>query len=1551
MIKKNENDMIRSNSKTAVPDDILRQVQQVRRSSQSRDRRYAWLIAASVLAITMIVAMIVEAQLNLFSHSLRFVLTAVSLVATAICGWAFWQRGKQQNERLVTAAEQVDSTFPVLEQRVSTLTSCEEDRLNSKLTAHPAMLNRLAVEATSIHETVEQKPVVSQAVFKRPLCCLAAAGLVMLGLVVWDAPKTMVQLGRFWAPWSNLSVTQVSSVEQNTVMARHEPIKLTAALAGRQVEELQFVSKAVEDAELLKTRLWPSAKDPSVAMFRRSKAVESFDYRFRAGDGQTEWHRVTVADRPKIENLTLKITPPAYTGKPAKTYTKVPKKLRAVQGSKLEVQVTPNAHVRTARLVMGKTDWLPMELMDDRAYEGSMELYQPINFEVQLTEIHGLVNRRPPRCRLQVVSDQAPRVKIVRPTKSSVLLPDETIDIHFKASDDFGIKEMALRVYTQREGEDQPTVHEVPIPLDEERNNRKIRGSVALDLSQFDLANGDTIRYEIRASDNFKPLENLLDETQISPMEGVQLSQNANAGASPDNVQQPAEANDVAETKPAAPVAAEATDQNPQVAQATDAENSNGQTSPNADDASMKNAQAEASDQNPQVAQATDTENSNGQTSPNADDASMKNAQAEAPDQNAQVAQATDTENSNGQASPNTDDASMKNAQADASQAKPASGDASDQNQIAQNSSGGNSNPNNTPASGEQKDDRTDGAGNSEKPPADQMAENPKQEDPSVGENKIGAPQTLDDAAPAETPDPESIAKSDATMKPTTPSESDPAANAANQSNSAQSSQAKPSQPSDSQQANSSNNNPSSNNQSSSPDSNQTAANENGKQEAEKSEVEKSEVAEDKESSPSKSDPVQMAMRSLDVGGQSSSSGQQQIKVDRYAGGFSSEHRNKLEIAIAPVLETLKTSLENAGKNVRRVMNPTIADPVTGAVAVQVLQDASAELKRGSEAVIGLNKKTKDTPYAFVGLRLESIRTADVAPAWDNVREAIDTDGELRLNHSSTAWNHINRALGMLAKLEEKYEQVKRQLKRADDIQKFKKMHRVFIENSLAMLNPKSSTLNGQNRKAVEFDLDEEYLKRLKEVMQMREDMMAELARILADDPQLLRRYMNMMNSRNSTIRDQLTIIAGDQQALAYQVNSWADASKNPQKLKGFLVDETERHLSEIQDLANRLADVQDAFVSWLPLADDVKKGEAAEAMKNFQAAGIELTGMVADVNALLVGGELNPDYSRRVEPLLARANDADKRLAEVSQSLQRMANDQADVEIANNAIRRLPDLQKVRQDAQQWAGKLELLTDGQVNEIYSVNQENRRAQLLEYSVKVASLDSQLAAALQGQDAQLPEEVATKSIELRNILDIELPAQQLIAAQTLSDGDVILARNQQNDIVAKFEQAEKLFDEILQAVADELDKLPVQDPIASLLEDPTLDEILAQLENELDLLERLGLSQPPNNLQVMRDWRSNQMSSMMQQLMRQQQRMRNLSNQAYRNAMARARVENEKKWKPKLAKDDRRWNLLVGELDENMLQGDKKVPPERYRSAIDQYFEKISKLKNKQDSQ
>ena len=1470
MINQKGETMIRNNSKTAMPDKLLRQVQQVQRSSQSRDRRYAWLIAACVLVTMMIVAMIVESQLNLFSHTLRFALTTVTLVATVTCGWLFWQRGKRQNERLLSAAEQVDSTLPAMEERVATLTSCEEERLKSKLTAHPALLNRLAVEASQIHENVESKPVVSQKVLKRPLTWLATAGLVLLALFVWDSQKTMVQLGRFWAPWSQLSVTNVSSVERSKVVARHEPIKLNAALAGRAVEELQFVSRSVEDETLSETRIWPSSKDPTVATYRQPKAVQSFDYRFRAGDGQTQWHRVTVADRPKIDSLSMRIVPPAYTGRKAKTFKKLPKKLRVLQGSQLEIEVKPRTDVRTARLVMGKTNWLPMELEASGAYEGSMGLHQSANFEVQLTELHGLVNRRPPHCRLQVVSDQAPKVRIVRPTKSTVLLPDETIDIHFKASDDFAIKEMALRVYTQREGEAQATIHEVPIPLDDQKNPRKIEGSVALDLDQFDLKDGDTIRYEVRASDNFIPLQSE-QNIEAQPMKGVQLTQNDNEA--PDSADQtpPELANGAANAE------SESTD-------------------------SAKPDLPEATDPNAQVA---GTQSSDNSQDPNTSDSANSNPSME-----------------NAQANASANAAAVKEGHpaGQAPQPQSAQGKSAQQNQVAANSQSSDGLNQNSQSAGS-KDSQGDSAGSpseakkGEQPPADRLAGNPNQPNEATKDNRIVAQQE--------------------------PNESDPDGTSEAGSNqpASGSAQANSDQQGASQQANKSPSNSNNQSDSSPSESSQVAA-----KDTEKPNAEDSDAAEQKDSDPAKSDPVQMATRRLDVG-QSASSGQQQIIVDQYAGGFTSEHRNKLEIAIAPVLELLKASLESAGKNVRRVMNPTTADPVTGAIAVNVLQDAGSVLQKASEAVIGLNQKTKNTPYAFVGLRLESIRTADVSPAWEDVRKAIEVDGESRLNHTSSAWNHISRALATLKKLEEEYEQVKRDLKRADDIQRFKKMHQVFIENSLAMLNPQNPSGGGPSRKSVEFDLDEEYLKRLKEVLQMREEMMAELARILADDPQLLRRFMNRMNSRNSTIRSQLSLIAEEQRTLAQRVNAWSDAVKNPQDMAEHMFNETEEHLAGIQEVANRLADVQDTFVSWLPLEDDAEKGDAAYTMENFKAAGRNLTEMVADVDAILIASGLSPDYRRRVKPVLEKATVADKQLADVAQSLQRLSNDQTNVEIANNAVRRLPDLQKIRFDTQQWAGKLELLIDDQVNEVYSVNQENRRDQLLEYSVKIASLDSQLVAALPDDYGELPKDVATKTNELQKLVDVEIPAEQLIAAQTLSDGTADLSKAGQSQIREKFATAEQLFDEVLQAVADELDKLPAQDPIASLLEDPTLDEILFQLENELDLLEDLGLGRRPSNLQIIGDWSR----SMRQQLMGQQSRMRNLSNRAWRNALARARARNQGNRKYKIAKDDERWNLLVGKLAEDVLQGDKKIPPEHLRSAIEQYHERISKLNNEQE--
>jgi len=1475
MIKQNENAMIQNGAnKSLHPEKVLQQVNKVRRSKRSRDRKYALLVGAAVLAVLMLVAMFIESQLNLFSYTLRFGLTLFSLAATVFCAWQLWIRGDQKNERLVSAAKDIDANHPSYEQRVSTLTSCKEEQLSGQNRMHPAMLNRLTEETVAIHQRVEAKPIVSYRMLKLPLMCLAGAALVLVGLFVWDTPKTLVQLGRFCAPWSNLSTTSVTAVEANHVAARNEPFKLTASLAGRPVNEVAFHSKSIDGSDSSVTRLWPSTKDNTIASVRQAKASDSFYYRFRAGDGQTDWYRLIVADRPKIEDLTMRIVPPAYTGRPAKTFRgKLPKKFRTVFGSRLEVDVTPKSGIRTARLVMGDIDWLPMARSSDGQYKGELELRQPVKFKVQLTELNGLLNRRPPTCQLNVVADKAPKIKFLKPNQTSVLL-DEIIDIPFKASDDYGIKEMALRVTVQREDEDEPTVYEVAIPIESESDNRKIEGSVELDLAQYNLKHGDTIRYEIRASDHYRPLEEIDEEIKINPMEDVEFKQAATTPA----------ANNVA------------------------AENA---SSNNEAPAALGSPKSAPSD-NASVAKPSDEENAVAANTAATNDTAANNTAA-----NNTGVNNTGVNNAAGNSAA-TSDTETRNAAAES-----------------------NSSPSGEPSA--------------EQPPADQIAEAAPNGRGATPDNPANAPPAQsapqERTSTAKDSNSSQIAKSAPAMQPDNsasgapPSSSaangssnSPASNgSASPSQSGQSSQGNQSQQANSQQGNSQQGNlQQGNSQQDRPDSSSSqpkqklAANKDAQPDLEKAEQDPTESA---------PEPTDMAARSSNAGGgQSSSSGERQIKVEKYPGGFTSELRGQLEMDITPTLVLLTESLIRAGKSVREVMS----DPSARSGSDAALSRASDDLKIASESVIELNEKTEGTPYVFVGLRLESIRLADVAPAREEVQNAIEVEDGPRLEHSRAAWHHISRALGSLEKLEEKYEQVKRDLKRADDILKFKKMHRIFLEKSLIMLSPSGPGGGSkQDRKKAEYsesDLDEEYLKRLKEVMEMRREMQAELARILGDDPQLLRRYMTgLMKKRSANTRSQLTFVARDQEDLSLRVEHWVSVSQDPAKLANHQIGAMEKHLAEIEKVFNDLADMQNDFLAWLPLVEGPQNGDVADTIDSFKAAGSGLTEILSDIEAIFVEGVIPSEGNRQIAPLLTKSTQAEEKLANVGQSLRQLIDNSTDPEVTDNAARRFAELQPVQRDVQLWAGKLELLKDGLLHEVYSVEQENRRDDLLRYSVKLASLESQLVSVMRGAFEELPAGVPEKAKELQELVDAELPAAQLVAAQTLLDNETASANLQQQELTQDFDKAERIFDDMLQAIADKMDTLPPEDPLARLLRDPTLDEILLSLESEQDFLEGLALSARPSNLQIVSLWTQ------------QMQQMRRLSNAAYRNALNRAQVKTKSR-KRKLAKDDWRWNLVAAKLGEDMLQGDNKIPPERYRSAIKQYTDQISELKNDQEN-
>ena len=191
---------------------------------------------------------------------------------------------------------------------------------------------------------------------------------------------------------------------------------------------------------------------------------------------------------------------------------------------------------------------------------------------------------------------------------------------------------------------------------------------------------------------------------------------------------------------------------------------------------------------------------------------------------------------------------------------------------------------------------------------------------------------------------------------------------------------------------------------------------------------------------------------------------------------------------------------------------------------------------------------------------------------------------------------------------------------------------------------------------------------------------------------------------------------------------------------------------------------------------------------------------------------------------------------------------------MATFAGNRLAQTRRLIADSSAWIRQIKAQKAGSYTGAAEVTQYRLAMKTDELAGKLGDLEQQLAGMLQRPDQSLPEPIADKSRELMAALDKEAAPNQLAAVYALHSNQLPRSTERQQLAGTALAKAEKLYDELARLTITELDKLPVQDPIASLLEDPTLDELLAQLEQELPLQELLGIPNRPSNLRIIGDW-------------------------------------------------------------------------------------------------
>jgi hypothetical protein len=509
-------------------------------------------VSVAVLLLLMIAAMSIDWIVTLFDTRVRIGLTVMTLASALFVLLRTGVRPVIDAFGWSRAAGNVDEKIPQLEERWKTVASFAESHQPSANRVARAMLQQVTSEAVAMSTLVRPRDVATSAPVKRPLMVLAGSGVALVVFLFSNFAQTSILWQRFWSPTANISATQLQSLTGDVIAPRGQSLEIVVGIKGLQRDSATMSMTGLESSLLSEDVVLEADADKPETLTATVDVEESFRYRIQAGDGRTEWYTVTAIDFPVLSEIRMTVTPPQYVDEPVTEKTLIPGRLRAVQGSQLELSMKPEQQLKSLTLLLtipADSPWLAVdefnvestsnsealtattnELTPEEAQQSSSEEQEipPVQKQLKLTKgsdgwyhfetqliadfalspmllsPHGLSNENPRTCQIEVIEDRAPTARIVGPESDASAAADETIEIKFEAHDDHGVKTAELVVYDAeaKEGEEPKILAVKKIPLGDQELRKHVMAKTELNLKELGLEEGQNISYAIRVTDN-----------------------------------------------------------------------------------------------------------------------------------------------------------------------------------------------------------------------------------------------------------------------------------------------------------------------------------------------------------------------------------------------------------------------------------------------------------------------------------------------------------------------------------------------------------------------------------------------------------------------------------------------------------------------------------------------------------------------------------------------------------------------------------------------------------------------------------------------------------------------------------------------------------------------------------------------------------------------------------------------------------------------------------------------------------------------------------------
>ena len=369
----------------------------------------------------------------------------------------------------VEMARWIERAQPELGERLSTAVeladaSPADDRFGSLQFRDAALRSWSGIAAC-----IDWKSYLDHSSWLRALAMLGCGVLLAFSIALWRPTEFRLATARLLAPWAELPwpmQDQLQFVNLPKVIASGQELNVEIIdLQAPMPENIELLMRFPESDSPQELITYPTKNITDVAIASIPNVDQSIEIRAVGGDdNQMRWHRIDVAQPPKLESFRFKIQPPDYTGRPATEI--VGNRLQALAGSHVQFVgrfAEPVLKVEVARQYKAdastdesKAESAKVELnANGRDFEWlACDENTPLGVQTwrwRVTAKTELTIESPEIWSVELIADAAP-VVTMKEQELSQLSPKAALLVKGGATDDLGLVNVSLR--WQIEGSD-----------------------------------------------------------------------------------------------------------------------------------------------------------------------------------------------------------------------------------------------------------------------------------------------------------------------------------------------------------------------------------------------------------------------------------------------------------------------------------------------------------------------------------------------------------------------------------------------------------------------------------------------------------------------------------------------------------------------------------------------------------------------------------------------------------------------------------------------------------------------------------------------------------------------------------------------------------------------------------------------------------------------------------------------------------------------------------------------------------------------------------------